>query len=274
MYWSCRTQNFHACPWFYSQKNFSLAVAHGKRIYSFRYFNQSMNSNNWALKIPPLYCSRYQSVEIYGHNRENNLAYYRNASSSCGICFVQCYGIRGQWFAFSGRIWQSFRRCRAHAVWHGWYGSFRLRFQPVEHQPGEFFYYSSGTSNLLTKQIRRLFENDRSYHRFPKSPVRTVRHAQHSLRNRHIRYLRRLVLCICDSSWLARFGLLYLQDGDWAGQRLLPEVWVKYTTTDPCWQYCLNRAFHSLMPTTRSMWRLQVQWVYPSRHRTEQMFNA
>jgi CubicO group peptidase (beta-lactamase class C family) len=29
----------------------------------------------------------------------------------------------------------------------------------------------------------------------------------------------------------ARFGLLYLNDGIWNGERILPEDWVKYTTT-------------------------------------------
>ena len=29
----------------------------------------------------------------------------------------------------------------------------------------------------------------------------------------------------------ARFGLLYLQDGIWQGERILPQGWVKYTTT-------------------------------------------
>lgn len=29
----------------------------------------------------------------------------------------------------------------------------------------------------------------------------------------------------------ARFGLLYLHNGNWQGKQLLPENWVKYTTT-------------------------------------------
>jgi CubicO group peptidase (beta-lactamase class C family) len=30
----------------------------------------------------------------------------------------------------------------------------------------------------------------------------------------------------------ARFGLLYLNDGNWLGEQILPEGWIKYSTTE------------------------------------------
>lgn len=37
--------------------------------------------------------------------------------------------------------------------------------------------------------------------------------------------------CFCSSEDFARFGLLYLRDGIWAGSRILPEGWVDYGRT-------------------------------------------
>lgn len=96
--------------------------------------------------------------------------------------------------------------------------------------PGEVWSYSSGTTNLLcdvlaradgddpsTLAARRVFE--------PLSMTSAVMGTDTSGDP------------VCSSygyatarDW-ARFGQLYLQDGVWAGERLLPEGWVTYSST-------------------------------------------
>jgi len=99
--------------------------------------------------------------------------------------------------------------------------------------PGEIWNYSSGTTNLIARSLRYVLEkNGGNFYAF----------AQESL-------LRPLgassVIMEPDSSgtiigssyiyatthdW-AKFGQLYLQDGNWNGTRLFPESWNKFVAT-------------------------------------------
>lgn len=101
----------------------------------------------------------------------------------------------------------------------------------LDRKPNEKFKYSSGTTNILMWIIRTQTGED-FYHRFPylrlfnkigmngaiiePDPAGTFVGSSFSYATAR--------------DW-ARFGMLYLNDGVWNGERILPEGWVKYTTT-------------------------------------------
>jgi Beta-lactamase class C and other penicillin binding proteins len=104
--------------------------------------------------------------------------------------------------------------------------------QPSEFPTGTHWYYSSGTANIVSYLIRKQFSNDTTYYKYV--------HTQ--LFNRigapDIVFEVDPSGTMVGSSYLyatardyARFGLLYLNDGVFNGERILPEGWVKYTTT-------------------------------------------
>lgn len=102
---------------------------------------------------------------------------------------------------------------------------------PLKHKPGEVFYYSSGTTNILSWIIRQSV-GDETYHRFAYENV------FHKIGMNSLviepdpggTFVGSSFSYATARDW-ARFGLLYLNDGYWTTGRILPEGWVEYTTT-------------------------------------------
>jgi len=103
----------------------------------------------------------------------------------------------------------------------------------LAHPPGTFFYYSSGTTNLVSRAVGRAvgasgeafktFMQDRLF-----GPL--------GMRSAGPRFdgagtFIGSSFCYATARDFARFGLLYLRDGVWDGARILPQGWVDYART-------------------------------------------
>lgn len=101
----------------------------------------------------------------------------------------------------------------------------------LRYQPGKYFYYSSGTTNIISRLVRQIyFDND--YYRLPYEDV-FYKIGMHSLvmePDAGGTFVGSSYAYATARDW-ARFGLLYLNDGVWNGERLLPEGWIEYSTT-------------------------------------------
>jgi CubicO group peptidase (beta-lactamase class C family) len=100
-------------------------------------------------------------------------------------------------------------------------------------EPDAIWSYSSGTTNILQEIVRRQFGNHADYLAYP-----------------HTRLFQKLGMTsailepdasgtFVGSSFMyanardwAKFGQLYLQDGVWNGERILPEGWVAYSSSE------------------------------------------
>lgn len=104
--------------------------------------------------------------------------------------------------------------------------------QPLEFDPGTYWEYSSGTSNIISKYLRNQYSNYDDYLRFPHERIFHKLNMSNTTMevDESGGYIGSSYCYATTRDW-ARFGTLYLRDGVWNGERLLPEGWIEYTKT-------------------------------------------
>ena len=102
----------------------------------------------------------------------------------------------------------------------------------LAHPPGTSWYYSSGSTNIISGVLRQTFTDEREYLRFPHDRL----FAPLGMRSAVFQpdasgtFIAASSLYASARDW-ARLGLLFLRDGDWLGERILPAGWVDYSLT-------------------------------------------
>ena len=104
--------------------------------------------------------------------------------------------------------------------------------KPLEHEPGTFWYYSSGSTNVVMRYLRGLFPGDKEFLTYIQERLFTPLGIWNAC------FEPDMSGTPVGSSYLyvtardyARFGQLFLDDGCVGEERILPEGWVEYTAT-------------------------------------------
>jgi CubicO group peptidase (beta-lactamase class C family) len=103
----------------------------------------------------------------------------------------------------------------------------------LAHPPGSFFYYSSGTTNIVSACLgRALGARGPAMEAFMRERLfDPLGMASAQPRFDPAGTFIGSSFCFATPQDFARFGLLYLRDGMWEGRRALPEGWVDYART-------------------------------------------
>lgn len=136
---------------------------------------------------------------------------------SCGLKWNEDYGDVSEATTMLYRA----RNCYSSAI-----GS------PYGKKPDSEWKYSSGTTNILSGIIRHTLNNDQLYFDFPYAEI------FNKIGMNSMVYETDAAGYFVGSSYgyatardWAKFGQLYLQDGVWKGDSILPKGWVTYTKT-------------------------------------------
>ncbi len=103
------------------------------------------------------------------------------------------------------------------------------RGKPVAHAPGEHWDYTSGTTNLLVWVLRQAVDDEQRWPAFPRDALFSPLGMESAVMETDAagNFIGSSFMYATARDW-ARFGQLYLQDGRWNGERLLPEGWVDF----------------------------------------------
>jgi CubicO group peptidase (beta-lactamase class C family) len=110
--------------------------------------------------------------------------------------------------------------------------------RPVIHSPGTKFYYSSGESNLIMGILKKSM-GLKDYENFPWKELfdkLNIKSATWERDGKNV-FVGSSYLFLSPRD-LAKIGLLYLNNGKWKNEQILPTDWVTYTTT-------ANSAWHN-----------------------------
>jgi CubicO group peptidase (beta-lactamase class C family) len=108
--------------------------------------------------------------------------------------------------------------------------------------PGTTWQYSSGTTNIISRALRAVINDDARYAEFPRRALFDRIGMAHALIEADASgaFIGSSFMYATARDW-ARLGMLYVNDGMWDGQRILPEGWVVYTRSpapaDPLKRY-------------------------------------
>jgi CubicO group peptidase (beta-lactamase class C family) len=106
--------------------------------------------------------------------------------------------------------------------------------KPLQFKLNKHWNYSSGTTNLLSKYLRDQFDSHEAYLDFPVKQLYDKLGMSSMIVETDLsgNYIFSSYGWATTRDW-AKLGLLYLHKGNWNGEQLLNESWVKYVST-PC----------------------------------------
>ncbi|MEM9055442.1 MAG: serine hydrolase, partial [Pseudomonadota bacterium] len=107
-----------------------------------------------------------------------------------------------------------------------------LAARSLEAVPGERFKYSNYDTLLAMRSLREALNDDARYYAFPYNAVLNKIGALHTTLETdwHGDFMSSSQVWMTARD-MARLGQLYLQDGIWGGERILPDYWVDFVTT-------------------------------------------
>ncbi|MEP6597534.1 MAG: serine hydrolase [Ginsengibacter sp.] len=113
---------------------------------------------------------------------------------------------------------------------HGDMAAF-VSHRPLQYAPGTVFNYSSGNSNILSRIIRQTV-GEAAYHSFPSQALfyKIGMYSAIMEPDASGTFVGSSFVYATARDW-ARFGLLYYNNGIWNGEQILPEGWVKKTSS-------------------------------------------